>query len=512
VATDTAAPVSSTPSTKKTTPSNGGTTAPAPAPPKDNTALHRVEKGQKASDIGQEYGNSGKTAGQAVKDKNGGKLERGDVVEVELSDKARKNRDEFRHANNLRSSFGAFDADGDGEVSQQEVRDGKKRKGQGLDNYLTETYGDMNEKLLERRREAYTDAAGYYSKDANYAQLAQAHQGDETDGVTVADAQANRDEALEKLPEQQRKRIEGLDNRGALRTLNRDFKNFDTAAHGGLADGNVSENDLRAILDNPEADARNRFAAQYLLDNPDRLKALDRDGGDIDLVQSDLDSGLTAAQKETLKNALNPEAVEKRRAELGRTSAQTLNKDFAQIAGQDQNITRDDLRTILNSEAGAYSAEQRDAARYLLQNPEFLTGADTAWQNAKGDENPEADGVISQDDIRAHLTNTERAYREEFTSPKAQKRFQAQELNALRGLDNYFLHNGQDLSLENLRRLQESGDPREQKSASFFLKNLGELYALDGAADDDRRVDDKITAADVQQLLAQFRNQQGAAA
>lgn len=493
MASDTTAPVNSTPSTRKTTPSNGGTTAPAPAPPPGNKALDRVEKGA---------GDGGKP------DTKGGK----DKVDVELSDKEQKNRDEFRHANNLRSSFGAFDSDGDGEVSQKEIRDGKKRKGKDLDDYLTETYGDMNDKLLERRRTAYTDASGYYSKDANYAQLAQANQGDETDGVTVADAQANRDKAMEKLPEELQKRIDGLDNRGYVRTLNRDFKNFDTAAHGGFADGNVSRNDLQAILDNPEADARSRFAAQYFLDHPDRLKALDKDGGDVDLVQSDLDSALTAAQKETLKNARNPEAVKERRAEYGRASARELNKSFDRIAGEDGNITRDDLRTILNSEAGAYSAEQRDAARYLLQNPGFLNGADTAWENAKGDENPEADGILSQEDIQQNLINTERAYREEFTSPKAQKRFQAQELNALRGLDNYFLHSGQDLNMENLRRLAESGSAREQKSASFFLDNLSELYALDGAADDDRRVDDKITSADVQQLLAQLRDRQGAAA
>ncbi len=494
MATETA-PVSSKKATPTPAPSskNGGT--PAPAPPKGNTAYHRVEKGESASDIGKEYGNQGKAAEKAIN----GKVKTGDVVEVELSDKAQKNRKDFDHADAFRKNFGAFDTDGNGEVSQQEVRDGKKLKGKELDNYLQDTYGETDAKILERRREAYVDASRYYSQDENYAMLAQASKGDETDGVTVADAQRNREDALEKLPEQQRERLEAADNRGAIRTINRDFNNFDTANKGGMGDGNISENDLRAVLDNPEADARSRMAAQYLLDNRDRLGKLDKDGGDIDIKQSDLDSGLTAANRETLNSALRPERVKEYRAQQGKESAQLLDKSFKKFAGEDGSITRDDLRTVLNADRGEYSADERDAARYLLQNPEYFHGADTAFKN------DEADGTISQDDIRQNLTDTERAYRDEFADPKAQKRFQAQELGALRGLDNYFLHNGQDLSLENLRRLAESGDAREQKSASFFLKNLGELYALDGAADDSRRVDDRITSADVQELLAQVR-------
>lgn len=493
MATETAAPVSSKKSTTPPT-KTGGTPAPAPAPPKGNTAYHRVEKGESAGDIGKEYGNKGKAAEKAVN----GKVKTGDVVEVELSDKAQKNRKDFDHADAFRKNFGAFDTDGDGEVSQQEVQDGKKLKGKELDSYLTETYGEVDDKLAERRRNAYIDASKYYSQDENYAMLAQASKGDETDGVTVADAQRNRAEALDKLPEQQRERIEAADNRGALRNLNRDFNTFDTANKGGKGDGNISEDDLKAVLANPEADARSRMAAQYLLDNRDRLGKLDKDGGDIDIKQSDLDSGLTASNKETLDNALRPGRLKELRAEQGKESSELLNKNFKKFAGEDGDITRDDLRNILNSR-GEFSADERDAARYLLQNPEYFNGADTAFKDDK------ADGTISQDDIRANLTDTQRAYREEFADPKAQKRFQAQELGALRGLDNYFLHNGQDLNMENLRRLAESGDAREQKSASFFLKNLGELYALDGAADDSRRVDDKITSADVQELLAQVR-------
>ncbi len=206
------------------------------------------------------------------------------------------------------------------------------------------------------------------------------------------------------------------EQRDNIRAFNDNFKTFDGADDGGKLDGNVSRDDLQAIADGKaQADQDTREAARYFLENPDRLRALDNAAaedksgeGDNKIGQNDVDATLTAANKDVRTMGRTKEeikAYDARQARLQSDSLNTLSK------GYNGDITRADLQNTANDVNA--DKDQRDAAQYLLDNPERLNALDTA--KAQGGD---TDGTISEEDIKAAKID---AFNEVRKNPDAQR-------------------------------------------------------------------------------------------
>lgn len=176
-----------------------------------------------------------------------------------------------------------------------------------------------------------------------------------------------------------------LDRFQALSILERDFGFFDTAAHGGSADGNVSRHDLESIRDR-EPDSDRGRAAGWLLDHPEALHAVD-----------------IAAQGGSADGTISREDV---RAAAGDTPAAraqvltTLNDDFAVFdtaakgGNPDGKVSRDDLEAV--RDGAQFTEAQRQAAVFLLEHGGYPDRLDNA---ARSEEGGSPDGAISREDV-----------------------------------------------------------------------------------------------------------------
>lgn len=177
-----------------------------------------------------------------------------------------------------------------------------------------------------------------------------------------------------------------------MTTLSDNFDIFDTANQGNLedADGNISMNDIEAILENPENFSPEVVAAaEYLYNNPSVFDMLETANvnGDGKLSLEDFDAF----------SAANPDLNE-----ADSQALDTLRDNFSTFdrargeGGFDQEISKDDLEYILQNPS-EFSPEVVAAAEHLLHTNPYLF--EMIEKINKGDGNLSSEDVFAFEHI-----------------------------------------------------------------------------------------------------------------
>ncbi|MGI9416231.1 MAG: hypothetical protein ACR2RA_00180 [Geminicoccaceae bacterium] len=191
----------------------------------------------------------------------------------------------------------------------------------------------------------------------------------------------------------------------ALITIRDNADAFDRAAGRGGDDGVIGIDDLREVADADSGfDPNLRAAAQYLLDNPrffDRVEVANDGGGFRKSAYGDGD-----LRRDDKFSVGDIDRFLEQNEHLQVIYANTDALDIANAGhGADDNISRDDLRAIVDAEdefgRPVHTEALREAARYLLDNDNFFEELETS----NGDYNTDTDGDLTFGDLNAAILN-----------------------------------------------------------------------------------------------------------
>lgn len=187
----------------------------------------------------------------------------------------------------------------------------------------------------------------------------------------------------------------------ALTVIRDNADAFDQAAGQGSNDAVIGIEDLRAVADaDNDFDPDLRAAAQYLLDNPrffDRVEVANDGSG----FSKDITGDRRRDDKFSVED-INRFLEQNEHLQVIYENVDAL--DIANVGhGADDNISRDDLRAVVNAEdehgRPVYSQELRDAASYLLDDDAFFRELETS----NGYRNIGTDGDLTFGDLNAAI-------------------------------------------------------------------------------------------------------------
>ena len=197
-----------------------------------------------------------------------------------------------------------------------------------------------------------------------------------------------------------------MDLERATAVLDRDFKQFDTAAQGGPGDDQVSQEDLQAVATSTQVTHEQKDAAQFLLNSPVGRNFLDNAASDHWRLDGVIGRGDVSAAMHTIRADRLPGAVLDTAAEgglLGWPDGKVRAQDV-QAALTDPGVPQQVKDAIHLAQAGSPGADlgflsgltsqQAGAAASLLNSPDYaaLSGDEQAsialaFRDGKGADN-----------------------------------------------------------------------------------------------------------------------------
>lgn len=148
-------------------------------------------------------------------------------------------------------------------------------------------------------------------------------------------------------------------------------QNFDKLSGGAE---NFGRSDLQRVADDPSSPPELRRAARFVLDNPQVMSALDTADKRCNAAA---DGRISLGDLMAAGGAVQPQP-----AMTADRATQVLNQNFDNVSGGKETVSRDDLRRALTDPNS--SPEMKDAANFLLNNPDAFRKLDTADQRAAG--------------------------------------------------------------------------------------------------------------------------------